>query len=176
MTNSDIQLLLKEAVLGKSSNKLHLHGVDECKLASVNLANQAKRSIYIFSYDLDSMIYNQSDFLEALKNLAIRSEHSQVKVILQNNEKAQRDGHRLIHLWRRLTSKIEIRRPPLDYKDHIENFLIVDETGYLLRKSYLAYEAEADFNARLEANKLSILFNEIWEQSEPDSDLRSLHI
>ena len=176
MTNRSNLLLLEEAVLGETSNKLHLRGVDECKLAATNLANQAKKSIYIFSHDLDSKIYDQNDFIDAIKNLAIRSEHSHIRVILQNNEKAQREGHRLVHLWRRLTSKIEIRRPPADYKDYPENFLLADQTGYLLRKLYTDYEAVADFNSRLETNKLTTLFNEIWEQSEPDSELRSLHI
>lgn len=176
MTNSDNLLHLNQAVLGESSNKLHLHSVSECRLAALNLANQAKRSIYIFSYDLDSQIYNQSDFLDAAKNLAIRSEYSRINILLQNNEKVQRDGHRLIQLWRRLTSKIEVRRPPADYINHPENFLLADETGYLHRKLYTDYEAIVDFNSRLEANKLSIFFNEVWEQSEPDSELRSLHM
>jgi hypothetical protein len=176
MTQSNHVDFLNDAVLGESSNKLHLHGVSECRVAAINLAAQARRSIYIFSYDLDSQIYNQSDFLDAVKDLAILSEHSRIKVLLQNNEKAQREGHRLVHLWRRLTSKIEVRRPPADYIDHPENFLLVDEIGYLHRKLHSDYEAIVDFNSRLEANKLSIFFNEIWEQSEPDSELRSLHI
>lgn len=176
MTNSDNLLLLNQAVLGESSNKLHLHCVSECRLAALNLANQAKRSIYIFSYDLDSQIYNHTDFLNAAKNLSIRSEYSRINILLQNNEKVQRDGHRLIQLWRRLTSKIEVRRPPADYINHSENFLLADETGYLHRKLHTDYEAIVDFNSRLEANKLSIFFNEVWEQSEPDSELRSLHI
>lgn len=176
MTNSDNLLFLNEAVLGESSNKLHLRGVSECKLAALNLANQANRSIYIFTYDLDSQIYNQTDFIDAVKNLAIRSEHSRIRILLQNNEKSQREGHRLIHLWRRLTSKIEVKKPPVDYIDHPENFLLADNTGYLRRKLHTDYEAIVDFSSRLEANKLSIFFNEVWEQSEPDSELRSLHM
>jgi hypothetical protein len=164
------------AVLGESSGKLHLSGVTECREAALCLSRQATRSIYIFSYDLDSQIYNQGEFIEAVKNLAIRSEHSRIKILLQNNDKVQREGHRLIQLWRRLTSKIELRRPSPDYIDHTENFLLVDETGYLHRKLYTNYEAAVDFNSRFETNRFVMFFNEVWEQSEPDSELRNLHI
>ncbi len=167
---------LDGAVLGESSGQIHLNSVGECRDAALSLATQAKRSIYIFSYDLDHQIYNQVDFLDAVKNLAIRSEHSRVKILLQNNERVQREGHRLIQLWRRLTSKIEIRKPDPDHIDHLENFLIADVTGYLHRRLYSDYEATAAFNSRLEAKQLSTFFQEVWERSEPDSELRNLHI
>jgi hypothetical protein len=176
MIKKETPLSLHDSILGESSGKLHLNGVSECRDASLLLANQAKRSICILSYDLDSKIYNQKDFLEAIKKLAIRNEHSRIKILLQNNEKVQREGHRLIQLWRRLTSKIEIRRPSPDYIDHAENFLLVDEAGYLHRRLYTDYEATVDFNSRFETNRLCAFFNEVWEQSEPDSELRNLHI
>ena len=176
MTKSDGIYPLTTDILGESSGKLHLSSIEECKEASLNLISQARRSIYIFSYDLDAQIYNQTSFIDAIKSLAIRSEHSRIKVILQNNEKVQREGHRLIQLWRRLTSKIEIRRPSTDYIDHTENFLLVDKIGYLHRRLYTKYEATVDFNSRVETNKFCMFFNEAWEQSEPDSELRTLHI
>ncbi len=176
MTKNLVMHSIDDAVLGESSGKMHLDGVIECRKAAFNLATQAKRSIHIFSYDLDPQIYNHADFLEAIRNLAIRSEHSQVKVLLQNNEKVQREGHRLIQLWRRLTSKIEIRQPGPDHVDHIENFLLVDATGYLHRSLHTNYAATVDFNSRFETRQLGIFFNEVWEQSEPASELRDLHI
>jgi hypothetical protein len=145
-------------------------------MAALSLVSQARRSVCILSYDLDSQIYNQAGFLEAIKNLAIRSEYSSIKVLLQNNEKVQREGHRLIQLWRRLTSKIEIRRPSADYIYHTENFLLVDEIGYLHRRLYSNYEAIVDFNSEAETQKFCMFFNEAWEQSEPESELRDLHI
>lgn len=176
MTDSVDMDLSDHPVLGESSGMIHLDGVKECREAAISMAVQAKRSIYIFSYDLDSTIYDQADFIEAVKKLAIRSEHSRVKILLQNNEKVQRKGHRLIQLWRRLTSKIEIRRPSPEHIDHLENFLLADETAYLHRRLHTNYEATADFNSRLETNKLCIFFNEVWEQSEPETELRDLHI
>ena len=176
MTDSGTTAALQDAKLGTTSGKSHLNSVEQCQLAAFSLASQATKSIYIFSHDLEPQIYNQIPFLEAIKALAINSRQTHIRVLLQDNEKAQRDGHRLIQLWRRLTSKIEIRRPHPDYIDHPESFLVADETGYLLHRLYTGYEATVDFNSRPEAGKLSGFFDEVWEQSEPDSELRDIHI
>jgi hypothetical protein len=173
--NQSIELL-EDAVLGKTSELFHLSTVAEYKHAALNLASQATRSICIFSYDLEPQIYDQTQFLDAVKDLAIRSPLSSIRILLQDNARAQREGHKLIQLWRRLTSKIEIRRPSPDYIEHYENFLIVDDIGYLHRKLYSRYEATAAFDSRLEARRLSSFFNGVWEQSEPDSELRALQI
>lgn len=176
MTEITTMTTIDDALLGETSGQLHLNNIAACRDAALRLASQAKRSIYIFTYDLDSNIYDQTDFLEAVKDLAIRSEYSRVKILLQNNEKVQRQGHRLIQLWRRLTSKIEIRRPCQDHIDHPENFLLVDETGYLHRRLYSNYDAIVDFNSKFDTKMLNNFFHEAWEQSEPDTDLRVLHI
>ncbi len=176
MTGSESNGYLLHAPLGRASEKNHLNSVAECRQAALGLASQATKSIYIFSHDLEPLIYNQAPFLGAVKNLSISSRQCCVRILLQDNEKAQKQGHGLVQLWRRLTSKIEIRRPHPDYKDHPESFLLVDGTGYLHHRLYTGYEATVDFNSRLESRRLGGFFNEVWEQSEPDSELRDLHI
>ncbi len=176
MTDGETTAVLQDAILGTTSGKSHLNTAEECQFAAFSLASQATKNIYIFSHDLEPRIYNQVPFLEAIKDLAISSSQTHIRILLQDNEKAQREGHRLVQLWRRLTSKIEIRRPHPDYINHPESFLVADETGYLHHRFYTSYEATVDFNSRLEAGKLSSFFNEVWEQSEPDSELRDLHI
>jgi hypothetical protein len=176
MTESDTTTAWQDAVLGETSGKQHLNTVIQCRLAALSLATQTGMSICIFSHDLEPQIYNQTPFLDAVKELAIGSRQGSIRILLQDNEKVQREGHRLVHLWRRLTSKIEIRRPHRDYMDHPESFLVVDQTGYLRHRTYTGYEAIVDFNSRLEAGKLAGFFDEVWEQSEPDSELRGLNI
>ena len=176
MTDSKSIEFLEDAVLGETSEIFRLNGITEYRRAAISLASQATKAICIFSYDLEPQIYNQIQFLDAVKELAIRSQHSCIRILLQDNARAQREGHRLIQLWRRLTSKIEVRRPNPDYIEHHENFLLADETGYLHRKLHTQYEATVAFNSRLEARRLGGFFNEVWEHSEPDSELRDLRI
>ncbi len=176
MAERDPIQLLDAAILGKSDGQIVLHGPTECRHAAQRLAEQARQKLFLFSFDLDAPIYNQEPFLAAVKNLAIRSPMCQVRILLQNNERVQKEGHRVVDLWRRLTSKIEIRRPHPDYIDHPENFLLVDDTGYLRWDLYDRYEGRADFHAKLDAGRFANFFQEVWERSEPDSGLRRLHI
>ena len=77
---------------------------------------------------------------------------------------------------RQLPSRIELRRPHPDYVDHSENFLVVDRIGYIQRELYTRYEGTTDFYAPLEAQRLEDFFSDVWERSEPDSELRRLSL
>jgi hypothetical protein len=176
MSSQDTFSQLDQAVLGISSGKILLQGKMECRHAALRLVDQAHRTLDILSYDLDAPIYNQAPFISALKNLAIRSRYSRIRILLQTNERVQKEGHRLIELWRRLTSVIEIRRPHKDYIDHPENFLLADESGYLQWDLMNRYEGSADFHAKLQTGRYADFFKEVWERSELDSELRHLHI
>ncbi len=111
--------LLAQSVLGSVSGKIVLPNMESCRLAAVRLATQAHHTLDIFSYDLDAAIYDQEPFIEAVKSLAISSPQTSIRILLQNNELVQREGHRLVQLWRRLSSKIELRRPHQDHIDHL---------------------------------------------------------
>ncbi len=167
---------IQQGILGKTSGKIALHGQEECQQAALTMLQQGRQQLDILSYDLDAPIYNREPFVEALKQLAIRSRYSRVRILLQNNERVQQEGHRIIKLWWRLTSRIEIRKPHPDYIDHPENFILVDNSGYLHWSIYNRYVGTANFKGALDSAKYSELFNEIWEQSELDSELRHLHI
>ncbi|MES9873375.1 MAG: acyltransferase [Candidatus Sedimenticola sp. 6PFRAG7] len=175
MTQNALEMIPQQ-VLGESSNRIILQSVEENRLATDHMVNQAKRHLDIFTYDFDAPIYNQQAFIDRVKQLATRSRESRVRILLQDNEKVQKQGHRFIELARRLPSVISIRRPHKDYRDLTENFLIVDETGFIHRDLYTQYDAEVEFNDRLVASKLSGFFNEIWEYSEPDIELRRLSL
>ena len=176
MKPSDIREKIEQASLGESGGKIAVHNPEECRLSALQLALQAQNRIEIFSYDLDAPLYNQQSFIEALKQLALRSERSRIRILLQDNGRAQKEGHRLIGLWRRLTSRIELRRPHPDFIDHQENFLLADGQGYLQWDLSHRYEGVVDFHNPLQTRQYTEFFNDVWERSETDSQLRNLHI
>ncbi len=85
-------------------------------------------------------------------------------------------GHRLIELSRRLGSTVQVRRPPPEYQHAGQTFLTCDDTGYFNRPLSSRYEGTANFNDPGEVARLNKTFNELWERSEPDSELRMLQI
>jgi hypothetical protein len=87
-----------------------------------------------------------------------------------------RRGHRLIDLAQRLSSKIEIRKPIAEYADINRTFFVADEAGYVSRPLAERYEGVANFSDRLSARNLVNTFNEVWERSQQDPQLRRLHL
>ena len=176
ITSEQIAAQLSPLKLGEDRELIHWQHRDQQRLAAQFLAEQARRTLSLLSYDLAPAVYDQPPFLEAVKQLAIRSPLTEIRILLQSNERVQKQGHRLLELARRLTSKIEIRRPHADYLNYLENFLVVDATGYIRQKAYNQSEGEICFNGKLQATKQQTLFNEIWECSEADSALRRLYL
>ncbi|WP_428606205.1 acyltransferase [Sedimenticola sp.] len=167
---------IESQILGESRERIILQGRAQFMQACESMAEQAQHQLDLFTYDLDKPLYDQNGFLDALKHLAIASRGICVRVLLQDSERARREGHRLVDLSRRLTSKIEIRRPHPDYIDHPENFIIADRMGYIRRRVAERYEGEAYFYHPIEAKLLTEFFNEVWERSEQDSTLRRLYL
>jgi len=174
--HTEFSAILEQSVLGKTPGRILLSTKEQHREAAAQLVSQANRRISLFTYDLDAPVYDQSPFLDAIKRLAIQSPHSKISILLQDNQRVQRNGHRLIRLMRQLPSRIELRRPHPDYIEHPENFLLVDGVGYIQRELYTRYEGIIDFYAPLEVRRLEEFFSEVWEQSEPDSELRRLSL
>jgi len=169
-------LQLETFKLGEEGGRIRVEGRLECQQVVQKLASEARLHLEIFTYDLDAPLYDDLIFLGEVKRLARSSRNLCLRILLQNNEKVQREGHRLIDLARRITSKIEIRKPHPDYIDHLESFIIADTQGFLRRPVGQRYDGEANFKDLLKAREMMQFYNEIWESSEPDSDLRRLYL
>ena len=166
----------KQCVLGESQDKLAIDTIEENRLGAIALAKQAKRSLHIFSYDLDPLIYDNNEFVDAVKDLAIGHSQSYVQIILQDSRKVIDKGHRIIELARRISSSIQIRKTPPELKSAAQAFMIADKTGLLYRSVGERFEGHINFNDRFECKHLLDFFTNTWEHSNPDPELRRLHI
>jgi len=165
-----------EYILGESKEKIQLETIEENRMAAIALAKQASRSLHIFSYDLDPMVYDNSEFVDAVKNLAIGHSQAQVHIVIQDSRKIIESGHRIVELARRVSSSIHIRKTPAELKSHSQAFLIADKTGLLYRTIGDRFEGYVNFNDRFECKNLLDFFSSTWEHSTPDPELRRLHI
>jgi len=170
MTEFDAQ------ILGESDQDIALNDRDDNHAAAVALALQARRRLTIFSRELDPRVFDHADFVEAVKALATRSRFSRIEILVQNSERIVKQGHRLVELSRRLNTFIELRKPHSDYRDYNQAFVIADEVGVLRNPIADRYQGAVNFKAPLLARELEQFFKEVWERSEPDIELRSLHI
>lgn len=163
-------------ILGTTDERIRLDSREDCQTAALALARQARRSLDIFTLDLDGDLYDTPDFVEAIKQLAIRHRHTQVRFLVQDATRAVKDGHRLIGLFHRLTSSIHVRKPSPEYREYRQAFLVADGTGMLRRPQADRFEGELNFKAPIDAREQLLFFDRVWQDSEPDPYLRRLHI
>ncbi len=163
-------------VLAETAGTLEFSDVQALRGISAHMLSQARRKLIIFSHDLDARIFDQSGFLDGAKKLALSSPYARIEVLLQNNARIVKEGHRFVDLARRLSSTIEVRKPHRDHLQLPENFMLVDTSGFVYRKLASRYNGVASFHDPLENQRLREAFLEMWESSEPDPELRRLYI
>jgi hypothetical protein len=162
--------------LGLSDRKFRLESRDELRMISQHMAGQAQQSLHIFTRELDAELYDNEIFIETVSRLARRSKYSFIHVLTLSSDKAVKNGHQLIHLHQKLDSYIKIRRVDEQHKDYISAFMLADKSGVIFRQFGDRYEAEANYKDSLLVAGLLKFFNEAWEMSLLDPQLRRLHI
>jgi len=161
---------------GKTEGEIPLDGSEDNRRAAQDLALQAQRSLRIYTRDMDIPVYNSREFVDAVTSLATRSQYTFIHILIRDSTNVVKNGHRLIELAYRLSSKIKLRNPYHEYRNYNEAFLVADETGLIHRRIADRYEGIADFRNPLKARNLAYFFDEVWEKSAPDPELRRLHL
>ena len=167
---------LSNYTIGEQDEVIHLETMEDNRQAAVALAKQCKNNLIIQSYDLDPIIYDEADFIEAVRQVAISNPRSHVKILIEDASKVVSGGHRLIELMRQLTSSIQIQKINTDLKTLSDAFLICDETAILYRKQTHRYEGFVNFNDRGKCRHILADFKDSWEKSMPEHEFRRLHI
>lgn len=162
--------------LGVGSQEIVFDSCREVRQLAAALAGQVQRSLLLHTYDLEPVIFDQQSFLDAVHAMIREYSDSCLYILLQDGRSAVQNGHRLIELSRRLSSRIQIRRPQTEYQGFAGTFLLADNSGYLHRPLYSRYEGTASFNNPGTTRRLKRYFMDVWERSQPDTEMRRLHL
>jgi len=153
-----------------------LKSLGDNREASVAVAAVARRELALFSRDLEPLLYDQQEFIGVVQALATRSRMSRIRVACIDPGASVRAGHRIITLAQRFSSYIEVRRASRDHENLTDTFLVADDVGLLYRPLCTRYEGYADLRSPLEAREKLRIFEDIWQQAEPDPEFRRLGI
>jgi hypothetical protein len=162
--------------LGEHSSDIAIESSEDNQAAATRLVSQAGRSLDIFSRDLEPRIYDNMEFADAVRSLAVKTRDMHVRILVIDPDFIIKHGHRLIELARRLTSHMEIRKVHEDYCNNPEAFLVVDNRGLLHRKLASRYEAIVNFNNPMAATERHNQFSEMWDRSKQYMDFKRLYI
>lgn len=164
--------------LGETKAEIYIDTREENKNIAISLAQQAHQCVDIFTQDMDAEIYNNNEFEQALFNLAKKHPNTRIRILVQNSNKSVQNGHCLIRLAQNITSSVFIHTPSRDFIDKKCAFLVADKLGFLYRVSATNndYKANANFMSPRRAGELVDFFNEAWEHSTPDIQIRRVYM
>lgn len=165
-----------EYTLGENSGDIVIDTSEDNQAAAIRLVSQGRRNLDIFSRDLEARVYDNMEFADAVRSLAIKTRDLHVRILVIDPDFIIKHGHRLVELARRLTSHMEIRKVHEDYCNNSESYLVVDGRGLLHRKLASRYEAVVNFNSPMTATGLRHQFTEMWERSKQYMDFKRLYI
>lgn len=171
-----MSLDLSGYVIGEPSEIIEVSSSDEVAEATLDMAQKAQRSFNIFTHSLDHRIYNHRALYDAVLKLSTYSRHSMVRILLKDSSSVVRQGNRLVELSYRISSRVQIRKPAMEYQAENNEFIIADKCALLIRRNSQRYDGELDFNAPMKARQLQKFFDECWVHSAPDPELRRLHL
>jgi predicted GNAT family N-acyltransferase len=162
---------------GARDEPLVLLADDRAQAMSAMLAvlADARHEVDLLTRDLDPLLLDTPTSLDAIKHVALSGRRAQVRIIVLEPRKALLAGHRLIPLAQRLPSAIALRTP-VDERDlqYPSAFVLNDRRGYFFRPLGSRVEGEGSTGAPGRHAQLRALFDQLWERSEPASELRAL--
>ena len=162
--------------LGIDGLEFALQSREQVRSVAQSLAMQAQRELLLHTEAMEPEIFDQQAFLDAVSSLVRKHQNAHVWILVEDGHKAVQHGHRLIELSRRLDTNIQIRRPPVQYRNYGKTFLLCDGVGYLYRPLARRYEGVANFNDPGQTTVLKKYFMEVWEQSQAEGEMRRLHL
>jgi predicted GNAT family N-acyltransferase len=165
-----------EGVLNRDPGPIALESRAAIRAAGVRMANQARRSLWLLSRNLDPSLYDNQEFIAATRQLAIHGRDFPIRILLWDALPAARNRHRLVPLIHKLTSRIAVRCLSEVDQDRIDAFLLIDETSYIRLPQADIYSATADFHAPREVRCLRTEFQALWDRSEPCRELLRLSL
>jgi len=155
---------------------LTLATAEQNRDASIALVNQARYTLYIVSRELDHKLYDNDGFYNTVKQLATSNPKAKIRILIQNSDKAVKQGHRLIDLSRKLSSFITIRLQGKHFKEFNEAWLIVDSKAWIRRAHADKYSSDVDYSAAQQLREIEKTFTNMWDESIDDPNLRRLSL
>ncbi len=160
---------MNKYILGETNEEFICLNEEDNQKIAVAMIKQTELYLDILSHHLDPGIYDNPACCEAIEDLALRSRHSRIRILLHDAKRVSQRGHLILHLGKRLGSLIQFRSTQ---KYIPETFMIADRIGIMHRSSPNTLAATVNFKEGPTAKKLSKLFDELWENAEPDPNTR----
>jgi hypothetical protein len=152
-----------------------LNGRSDCAEAVERLAVMAEREIALFTQQLEPLLYHHRAVCDRFSQLAREQRHARIRILAQNTRGIAAQGHCLIELAQRLSSKVQIRVPATpELQSFSESWMIVDDHSLLRINNPERWKGSLTLHDRRVVREQLEFFDQAWENSEPDIQTRRL--
>lgn len=150
--------------------------IDSIKQHCLNLLQQARREIFIYTPDFEHWLYDNDEVYELCKNFLLEHDRNRLHVLLLDSSKCVREGHVLLPLFERLASRCSLKKPHSYHDIPSASWLIIDKEAVMLRTRPEQPNAEVYYGSLLQNTRARESFEQLWLTAKPDVNLRKMKI
>ncbi len=143
---------------------------------ALQLARTAKRSLRIYSHELDRVVFDDAELASALVALIKRSRISEVRILVNDARPMTQHDHRLLNLARRLSSSIHIRVLAEHPQLPDATFVVRDDDGTLYQPDDRELQGFYEPGSRASAKRFVEQFDYLWQSGERDPYVSTLRL
>ncbi len=158
----------------RPDKRIELEDLQQVRALALDMVQSGSRSVDIAGRQLDPRLYDNDEFVTAVRQLAVSSRYARVRLLALDARQLAARGHRLVLLAQQLPSFISIRVPSFEHREFNEALLLVDERDWIHRRLADRFEGFACRDDRGEARVLARRFDQIWESAAPDPNFTRL--
>lgn len=162
-----------------SDNLSLLDTLEDHQSYIVKLLRQGRHTVFIYSADLNALLFEQAEVIENLSRIARNGATSDIRIIIEDPQMLVDSNTKLLNLARRLPSKIKIQKLTIDPPDNTAFMLVDDDKIWLLHDHQIIAGENtgfANFDAKPEVKNTRGIFKDLWRYSEEDVRLRQLSL
>lgn len=143
--------------------------------ALIGVTAGARRTLRLYSRELDPGLLDQSEAVGALRRFA--TEGGEIRILLQDAAAPQRSLAPLLSLSQRLPTAFEFRaiEEPVD-RGYPSAYAVNDRDGWYFRALGHRYDGETRLDDGARARQLRAAFDPVWERARPCTEFRALGI
>jgi len=150
-----------------------LSNLDEYRGAVAEIASRARRTLSIYTPDLEPQLYDHDLFLEPVKRLVLARSHARLRVLISDPGRAVREGNRFMMMARRLTSYIDLRNVATEYRSNPCSFIVADAKAIAFRQQCSRWEGIVEFDDTSIVKRYLSYFDEVWAGSLIQPEMRA---
>ncbi|WP_375738252.1 histone acetyltransferase HPA2 [Pseudomonas boanensis] len=160
-------------VLGEHQAMERFSSPEQARAHALALLQQARRSLCLYTPDLEPWLYHNSSIQDACTRFLLADPKNQMRILVRDPSRATKEGHRLLHLSRRLSSNLHIRRLNPNHPSEERAYLLADDRGLLLRPEPGQFAGYTLYNDPGRTRLQQIRFDQAWDLSISDPNLQS---